>query len=767
MNDQNRKLAVIVFTDIVGFTKLTSQDQQKASDLLDTQRKEFSYLVKSFQGKWIKEMGDGLILTFDTINKAVRCCIKMQEKAKTIENLNLRIGMHLGEILEKENDIIGDDVNIAARIEPFSAPGGIAISNKINDALLREPDFKTKYLGKPKLKGVGQSVEVYCIISHDLPETDLSKVSAKLEKQFNPFYAVLGISLLLIPLIYFYFFSVSKVESVAILYMKVRGNEDMSYIEAITEDLIFDLSSATRGLLRVSETASVKKYKSNELEYKDLAKALGVNFIFESSIQPDGSGYNLRCRLVEAQSGEDRFINKWFIESKNLQSIVGVLAENIIKELDIDKELDQEKTVYDPEAYELYLKAKSLYATSDNYEDSQRSMEMMLESVRSDDNLINAKLSLGQMYYEERKYEEANKLYSSALSKSKSLSDNANLAETLRKQGMLYRKQKDIDTAIEKFNEALSIVKVMNDRNAMAKILNSFGILYYRTNKKEEALQNWLEALKIAEEFDDKLKTAKYLNNLGIWYSSDADYSRSIDYYQKSLNIKKELGDRNIGKTLNNIGELYFKMGDYENSLSYYDKSLILKSKLNDIQGSNSSIINKAKIHFYNLKYDMVINEIKDSRKLSKDSRKDRFEISRNKFMGMAYFHKNEFDSTLFYLNTVNEVYKDYPIQSLEILPYLSLANLKVGKVDLSNMFIEKFKKILEEEDPNDKEAVLIYWMAYKMYDANKNEKIASEYLENAYLELKSNSKDIKNKKDRVLYLDAPLHKNIIFAWGK
>ena len=767
MNDQNRKLAVIVFTDIVGFTKLTSEDQQKASDLLDTQRKEFSYLVKSFQGKWVKEMGDGLILTFDTINKAVRCCVKMQQKAKSIENLNLRIGMHLGEILEKENDIIGDDVNIAARIEPFSAPGGIAISNKINDALLREPDFKTKYLGKPKLKGVGQSVEVYCIVSHDLPATDLSKVSAKLEKKFNPIYAAIGASLLLIPLVYFFFFGASKVESVAILYMKVRGNEDMSYIEAITEDLIFDLSSATRGLLRVSETASVKKYKSNELEYKDLAKALGVNFIFESSIQPDGSGYNLRCRLVEAKSGEDRFINKWFIESKNLQSIVGVLAENIIKELDIDKELDQEKTVYDPEAYELYLKAKSLYATSDNYEDSQRSMDMMLESVRKDDNLITAKLSLGQMYYEERKYEEANKLYSSALSKSKSLSDNANLAETLRKQGMLYRKQKDIDTAIEKFNEALSIVKVMNDRNAMAKILNSFGILYYRTNKKEEALQNWLEALKIAEEFDDKLKTAKYLNNLGIWYSSDADYSRSIDYYQKSLNIKEELGDRNIGKTLNNIGELYFKMGDYDNSLSYYDKSLILKSKLNDIQGSNSSIINKAKIHFYNLKYDQVIDEIKNSRNLSKDSKKDRFEISRNKFKGMAYFHKSEYDSTLFYLNDVNDIYKDYPIQSLEILPYLSLANLKIGEVDISNTFIEKFRTILENEDPGDKEAVLIYWMAYRMYDENKDKKMASEYLENAYLELKSKSKDIKNKKDRKLFLDAPLHKKIIDAWDK
>ena len=71
--------------------------------------------------------------------------------------------MHEGEILLMENDVIGDDVNIASRIEAFSAPGGIAISNKVNDAIARESHFTTKYLGKPKLKGVGQSVEVYCI----------------------------------------------------------------------------------------------------------------------------------------------------------------------------------------------------------------------------------------------------------------------------------------------------------------------------------------------------------------------------------------------------------------------------------------------------------------------------------------------------------------------------------------------------------------------------------------------------------------------------
>ena len=265
MSEPIHKLAVIVFTDIVGFTKLTAEDQQKASDLLDTQRNEFGPLVKSYQGKWVKEMGDGLILTFDTVQKAVHCCIKIQEKAKEIDDLNLRIGIHLGEILEKENDIIGDDVNITARIEPFSATGGIAISNKINDALIRESKYKTKYLGKPKLKGVGQTVEVYCIISHGLPETNLSQVSAKLEKENKFLVPAVSSLLVLIIGVYYLFFMKPDIASIAVLYMKVSGGEDLNYIEAITEDLIFDLSSSTNGMLKVSEPASVKKYKNNGL----------------------------------------------------------------------------------------------------------------------------------------------------------------------------------------------------------------------------------------------------------------------------------------------------------------------------------------------------------------------------------------------------------------------------------------------------------------------------------------------------------------------
>ena len=106
MIEPTRKLAAIVFTDIVGFTKLTAKDQSKASALLRQQRKTFQPIVNDHKGDWVKEVGDGLILTFDTITDAVNCCIKLQNISKNIDDLVLRIGIHLGEILIEENDII-------------------------------------------------------------------------------------------------------------------------------------------------------------------------------------------------------------------------------------------------------------------------------------------------------------------------------------------------------------------------------------------------------------------------------------------------------------------------------------------------------------------------------------------------------------------------------------------------------------------------------------------------------------------------------------
>ena len=765
MAEPIRKLATIVFTDIVGFTKLTAKDQQLASDLLDIQRAEFKPLVESYQGQWIKEVGDGLILTFDTINKAVHCCIKIQEKAKTIENLSLRIGIHLGEILEKENDIIGDDVNITARIEPFSAPGGIAISNKVNDGIVRESEFTTKYLGKPKLKGVAQKVEVYCITSHGLPETKLSDVSAKLEKSPLFIYSAIAATIIIPLFVYLFMFQKESVDSIAVLYMDVGNNSELNYLETITEDLIFDLTSSSQGLLNVSESGAVKKYKNSELSLEDLADDIGVDYIFQSSVQPDANGYHFRCRLFDSNKGKDRFINKWFIESKNLQSIVSVLVDNIVKELDIETSDAFTRIEYNSEAYDLYLKSKSVYSLSDNYDDNLEAVELMKQAISKDKNLVMAQIYLGQMQYDLGYFAEASIIYEKALSRSKSLQDNAGVAESLRKQGQLLRKNKEYEAALAKFGEALSISTVMNDKSSMAKTYNSMAILNFRTDDKDNALKNWLHALAIVEEFGDKPKISKYLNNIGIWYWKDDDYSKSIEYYQKSLLIKRELGDvRNIAKTLNNLGEVYFAMGDYTNSTKQFDESIEIKEKLKDDKGLNTALYNRGETYFYSFEYNRAIDDFRRTIKMIDDEESDH---ERYRYIGMSHFYLSNFDSCNFYLKKSDEFFANDYRKRLSILPYLVISYMKTGDNTLSNTALKNFRDIISDYDPPDKDYIITNWAAYKALSAVNEKSEAAEYLENAYFMLKSKSKDIKNKQDRKKYLSAKLHENITNEWSK
>ena len=181
-SDVKRKLAAIMFTDIAGYTALSGKDENRALELLDKQEKILTPIIEEFNGTLHNRIGDGLLFTFPTVTDAIKCGIKIQKDTKEVEDLNLRIGIHEGEITLKNGDVLGDDVNVASRIDPFAAEGGIVISGKVQQNISSLPEFKTKFISEPLLKGVSQDVKIFCIISHGLPESDITKVTAKLEK---------------------------------------------------------------------------------------------------------------------------------------------------------------------------------------------------------------------------------------------------------------------------------------------------------------------------------------------------------------------------------------------------------------------------------------------------------------------------------------------------------------------------------------------------------------------------------------------------------
>ena len=149
-----RRLAAIMFTDIVGYTALMGKDSDKALEIVRISKQIQKHLVEKHNGKWLKEMGDGAMARFSTALDAVNCSIEIQKTARGELDAKLRIGIHLGDVTVEEDDVHGDGVNVASKLESISDPGGIYISDSIEKAIRGLGDVQAKYLGEIKLKNV-------------------------------------------------------------------------------------------------------------------------------------------------------------------------------------------------------------------------------------------------------------------------------------------------------------------------------------------------------------------------------------------------------------------------------------------------------------------------------------------------------------------------------------------------------------------------------------------------------------------------------------
>lgn len=168
---QTRQLAAIMFTDIVGYTAMMGNDEQKAFELLRKNREIQKPIIEEFGGKWIKELGDGVLASFPLVSSAVYAAIKIQEACFNDKTFELRIGIHQGEVVFENNDIFGDAVNIASRLQTLAPPSGIYVSQSVQRDLSNKKDIRTEFVRAENLKNVKDPIQVYKIFSagSDLP----------------------------------------------------------------------------------------------------------------------------------------------------------------------------------------------------------------------------------------------------------------------------------------------------------------------------------------------------------------------------------------------------------------------------------------------------------------------------------------------------------------------------------------------------------------------------------------------------------------------
>ena len=158
-----RILSAVMFTDIVGYSALASRNEEEALRLLNINRDHQKPIIEKY-GMYLKEMGDGVLARFSSAYDSVQCAIEIQENTPEELKDRIRIGIHLGDISERDGDIFGDGVNVASRLESKAEPGKIYLSDSVHNAIKGRGDVATKYVGTFRLKNIKDPVRTYTIV---------------------------------------------------------------------------------------------------------------------------------------------------------------------------------------------------------------------------------------------------------------------------------------------------------------------------------------------------------------------------------------------------------------------------------------------------------------------------------------------------------------------------------------------------------------------------------------------------------------------------
>jgi class 3 adenylate cyclase len=274
---QTRQLAAIMFTDIVGYTALMGEGEQKAFQILQKNRELQKPIIEKYNGRWIKELGDGVMASFITVSDAVHAAKQIQEQCLKSGEFSLRIGIHVGEIVFEGEDVFGDAVNIAARIQAIASVGGIFVSEAVHYAVANKPEIKSSFVKTEILKNVKEPANIYEIIVEQLkpPTTSRNPINKKIttvvkKKITVPVAAwIIGALVLLIAVAVFLnkekISANSGVQTLAVLpFINESGNADGEYLsDGMTETLTSNLSQLPK--IKVKARTSVFRYKGKAL----------------------------------------------------------------------------------------------------------------------------------------------------------------------------------------------------------------------------------------------------------------------------------------------------------------------------------------------------------------------------------------------------------------------------------------------------------------------------------------------------------------------
>jgi adenylate cyclase len=603
MSGEQRRLAAVMFTDLVGYTALTQRNEALAMQLLEEHRRLVRPFFPRHNGREVKTIGDAFLVEFASALEATRCAFDIQQSLNELNSgrredrrVLLRVGIHLGDVIHDQNDVYGDAVNIASRIEPLASPGGICVSQQVYDQIKNKFEFPLTTLGEKTLKNVSQPVEVYRVV---LPWEKKSESESSLEK--------------------------TRIAVLPFTSMSPDPN-DQYFADGITEEII-SIVSGISGLSVISRT-SVMSYKGTTKKLGEIGRELDVGSILEGSFRKAGNRVRITAQLIDVAGDRHLWAQNYDKTLDDIFAVQSEIAEKVAGELRVrlvesEKRTLEKKPTENIEAYTCFLRGRELLreetetsvrqalslfekaieldprfarayvgvaeshqslATTglEPFDVSLSIVKASLErAINLDPDLSEAHASLSEMHYNE------DDLLGAKAEARRALELNPSLPDSYWMLGELAADNGEPDEMVRRIETAYRLDPIR------PRFIWLLGTAYLWTGREQEALELWKRTAELAP--------ASIYRGMTEYYLAKGNLERAAEFHAKfeklepsppratslggiiaalggdkerALLAVKKIEDARIGPIgFNYIGYIYHALGDLDSFFEYMNKA--------------------------------------------------------------------------------------------------------------------------------------------------------------------------------------------------
>ncbi len=530
-----RRLAAILAADVVGYSRLMAADETGTLAALKRHRQAlFDPAVAAHNGRIVKLIGDGTLVEFSSVVEAVDCALAVQTAATGAGDgpgITLRIGINLGDVIIEGDDIYGDGVNVAARLEPLAEPGGVCIASIVNESVAGRVKVVFADAGEVHVKNIDRPLRVWKWhpASASAAGVAVQPIASKPVKQ---------------------------APSIAVLpFANMSGDADQEYFsDGISEDIITDLSKVG-GLVVIARNSSFA-YKGKNVDIRTVGRELNVGAVLEGSIRRAGNRVRITAQLIDATTGGHLWAERYDRDLTDIFAVQDEVTGEIVKALKItltpqERSLLAAGGTVSVEAHDLVLRARELLLRPQkNRETFVRTIDLLQQALTLDPNYANAYAGLAwvhQLDFQNRWSDDSDNALKRALDYvEKAIALDPNEAFGHYVAAIVTTFMRNLDRASSEVDKALAL----SPNFGLA--INARGVTYVYKGEPEKGIPDIERAMRL-----DMTFSQQYLHFLGVAYLLAGRYETAAAHFRERILLAPETDFSRafLAATLGHLGQ--------------------------------------------------------------------------------------------------------------------------------------------------------------------------------------------------------------------